>query len=176
MAAQKRIHVPDDEIDPRYPTGESPERRAARLAREALRPRTLIEMIAAAGFLASRVNSDINERNYPLAKEGFFDPAGLYLFGGEREWTINEVKAAVAAEGGRLEGLVRGLAYLKANPKALKDGPIVFPASSWVHPHGLLVPYAFVDGGEPSLVLLWVSPEHRWRRHYRFLVSRKSST
>ena len=33
MSVQNNIDVPDDEIDPRYPTGESPEHRASRLTR-----------------------------------------------------------------------------------------------------------------------------------------------
>jgi hypothetical protein len=136
-------------------------------------PKTLAAMIAATGFAENRFNGSINERNFPLKKEGAFDASGLSLFGGDREWSIAGVKAEVEVKGGRIEGLVRGLAYLKANPDALKDGPIVFGASSWVDVGSVLVPCAYLDGGEPCLGLDWGGPEGRWGRHFRFLVSRE---
>lgn len=139
------------------------------------KPVTLAQMIADAGFRPDRFSIDITERNFPLEKEGAYDASGLSLFGGAREWSIAEVEAAVKPDGGRLEGLVRGLAYLKANPDALKDGPIVFPASSWVSPDGgVYVPYACLGGGEPRLYLVWDARGSRWDRRYRFLVSGKS--
>ena len=137
---------------------------------------TLAQMIADAGFPPDRFDAEINELNFPLGKEGAYDASGLSLFGDDREWTIAEVEAAVKSNGGRLEGLVRGLAYLKANPDALKDGPIVFPASSWVSPGGSVrAPRADLYGGEPWLDLDWDGRGVRWYRRCRFLVSGKSS-
>ena len=130
---------------------------------------TLAQMIDAAGLFST----DINERNFPLDKEGVYDASGLYLMR-DREWTINEVEAAVKRGGGRLEGLVRGLAYLKANRDALKDGPIVFPASSWVLRGRVSVPFASLVGGDaPWLLLIEDGRDNRWPRHFRFLVSGK---
>jgi hypothetical protein len=136
---------------------------------------TLAQMIADAGFPSGRFSTDIHEQNFPLDKEGAYDASGLYLIGGDREWTINEVESAVKPGGGRLEGLVRGLAWLKANSEALKDGdPIVFPASSWVDADGdVLVPCARLDDGEPWLGLDWGGRDGRWNRPFRFLVSGK---
>lgn len=132
-------------------------------------------MIAAAGFRPDRVNTDIVERHFPLDREGAYDASGLELFGGDREYSINDVEATIKPKGGRLEGLVRGLAYLKANPDALKDGPVVFPASSWVKPEGgVYIPYADKLGDdEPRLLLLWGGRDRRWGWFHRFLVSGK---
>jgi hypothetical protein len=132
------------------------------------------QMIADAGFRPDRVDRNINERNFPLDKQGAYDASGLRLFGGDGAYSMNGVETAVRLEGGRLEGLVPGLAYLKANPEALKDGPIVFPASAWMDPDGgVSVPCAGLDGGEPWLDLGWVGRGFRWRRPCRFLVSCK---
>ncbi len=149
-------------------------RNGCKLVVGAAATRTLVRMIAAAGFLPGRFNIDITEEHFPLDKEGAYDASGLEIFGGDREWSIAEVKAAVEPKGGRLEGLVRGLAYLKANPDALKGGPIIFGASSWVNPDGCVsVPYAVLGDGEPWLRLPWVVRDDRWGRHCRFLVSGK---
>lgn len=138
------------------------------------KPAALAQMIADAGFRPGRFNPNITERNFPLDKQGAYDASGLRLFGGHREWTIAEVEAAVESEGGRLEGLVRGLAYLKANPGALGDGPIVFPASSWKHPDSYVgIPCANLYDGEPWLSLFLHGRDDRWDRRYRFLVSGK---
>jgi hypothetical protein len=136
---------------------------------------TLAQMIADAGFKPERVNGSIVEQHFPLDKEGIYDASGLRLFGGDREWAINEVESAVKPGGGRLEGLVRGLAYLKANHDALKAaGPILFPASPWVRADGNVdVPCAVLDDGEPRLLLSWDDRVRRWTRHHRFLVSGK---
>ena len=135
---------------------------------------TLVQMIADAGFTPDRYDPDITERNFPLEYEGSYNASGLNLFGGDREWSINEVEAAVTLEGGCLEGLVRGMAYLKTNPNALKDGPIILPASSWVFPDGSArVLFAGLGGGKPWLDLNWSVRSHRWPWHYRFLVSGK---
>lgn len=133
---------------------------------------SLAEMIAAAGFPSDRVHAGINERLFPLAYEGIFSPTGLRLFGGDREWTLAEAEAAAQSDGRWFAGLVRGLAYLKANPGALKDGPIAFPA--YTCSGNPRVPYArLVDGGGPWLDLkqvLYVAT--RWDRRCRFLVGK----
>ena len=136
---------------------------------------TLARMIADAGFTPARCSSDITEEHFPLGREGPYDASGLRLFGGGEEWSIDGVEAAIKPGGGRLEGLVRGLAYIKANPGILKGGPVVFPASSWVDPGGFVyVPFAGLDGGEPWLGLFWVFRAGRWLRRCRFLVSGES--
>lgn len=140
----------------------------------AVKVTTLAQMIAAAGFMPNRVSSYLTEHNFPLKKEGSYDTSGLGLYGGDREWSIIEIEAIIKPTRGRLEGLVRGLAYLKANPDALKDGPIVFPASSWVGLGGrIYIPYADFDDGELLLDLGRRDRIGRWNPRCRFLVSGK---
>ncbi len=149
---------------------------ALRAALGTAAPTTLAQMITDAGFPPGRFNTDITEQHFPLGNERAYDATGLSLFGGDRGWSIAEVEVAIKPNGGRLEGLVRGLAYLKANPDALKDGPIIFPASSWVSPGGCVgVPYAFMDACGSWLRLYLDVRAHRWSRIFRFLVSGKAS-
>jgi hypothetical protein len=136
-------------------------------------PKTLAQMIVDAGLRPNPINGDIIDQHFPLDKEGEYDASALRLFGGDHAYTINEVDAAIKLEGGRLEGLVRGLAYLKENPEALKNGPIVFSATSWRAPDGrVYVPCVHLVFGEPwPSCLSWSVRTGTWDPHCRFLVS-----
>lgn len=135
--------------------------------------RTLAQMIAAAGFKPEHVSPNIAERNFPLENEGLFYASGLELYNYDCQRTIAEMEALIKPDGGRFEGLVRGLAYISANPDALKDGAIIFPGSSWMGPggHKLWYPYAGLNRDGLWLDLGWGGHLGHWPP-CRFLYSK----
>lgn len=136
----------------------------------------LLPMISGADFDVSNVSTLINFGNFPLDEEGPYDASGLALFeSGGREWSIGEVWEAIQGGGRRkLEGLVRGLAYLKGKAGVLlSNGPIVFPASAKSVPFSgeVLVPYAILRDGEPHLDVYRARLGEHLSANHRYLIS-----
>ncbi len=119
----------------------------------------------------SWVNSDINEKNFPLVDDSTKGSVEEYCLGHDVA-SGKEAEKELKKLGYKLVGMKRAMEYIAAHPDNQLDHPIVVVGARWQYPDGdVYVPYFFRSVSKRNLDLDWIDDD--FSSHCRFLVARE---